>query len=128
MSVSPKKDHGQELSLPQDGHVIGFVDTKPQLDEISAALKQAGYQASQIVVLSGKDGQELLERDDNKFYFGDGEDDVLDQALGEIVAGHFVLAVDVKDQAAAAQVAQIGEPLGGRRFSYFGTWINERLT
>lgn len=128
MSVKPEKDRGQEISLPEDCHVVGFVDSRQQIDEITAALKEAGYSESKIVVLSGKDGRELLERDDNKFYFGDGEDKILEHALVEIEKGHFVLGVAVEDRDGAAQVAQIGASRGGRQFSYFGTWINERLT
>jgi len=127
MSSTPEKDHGQRLKLPK-GYLIGFVDTKAELDECMTALQEGGYRDKESIVLFGEDGQELLKRDDKKFHFGDGEDSILNRASIELTKGHYLLAVEVEDRDEAVKVVNFLDPLGARRFSYFGTWINERLT
>jgi hypothetical protein len=78
--------------------------------------------------LHGEEGIELLSRQKEAFNFGDGEDALVDFSLRELRAGHYAIGVDAKDRAGALQVASISEPFGAHSFSYFGTWVNERLT
>ena len=127
MTVKPVIEHGQELARPE-GQAIGFVDTKEQFDAVTQALKAAGYADSDIIAMQGEDGIEMLKRLQKTFNFGDGEDAIMEFSIKELRAGHYALAVEVKDRESALQVASLLEPLGTHSFSYFGTWENERLT
>ena len=127
MVVKPVIDHGQELATPE-GQVIGFVDTKEQFDAVTRALKAAGYADSNITALQAEDGVDMLERLQKTFNFGDGEDAVIEFSIKELRAGHYALGIEAKDRAAALRAASLLEPLGAHSFSYFGTWVNERLT
>lgn len=127
MTVQPDVDHGQQLASPE-GHTIGFVDTKEQFDEVTMALHSAGYPDASIIELHLDDGIEILTRLQKKFFFGDGEDAIITFALKELRLGHYGLGIEVKDRANALQVISLTEPLVAHSFSYFGTWINERLT
>lgn len=127
MAVQPVIDHGQELARPE-GQAIGFVDTKEQFDAVTQALKAAGYADSKIIALQGDDGIEMLERLQESFNFGDGEDAIMEFSLQELRAGHYALGIEAKDRAAALRAANLSEPFGAHSFSYFGTWVNERLT
>ena len=127
MPVKPVMYHGQELARPE-GQVIGFVDTREQFDAVARALKAVGYADANIIALKGADGIEMLKRLQKTFNFGDGEDAIMEFSIKELRAGHYALAVEVKDRESALQVASLSEPLGAHSFSYFGTWENERLT
>ena len=127
MTVKPVIDLGQELSRPE-GQTIGFVDTKEQFDAVTKALKAAGYAEPSISALKGEDGVDMLERLQEMFNFGDGEDALMELSLKELRAGHYLLSVRAEDQEDAVRVASLSEPLGAHSFSYFGTWVNERLT
>ena len=70
----------------------------------------------------------MLERLKETFNFGDGEDDIMEFAIKELHAGHFALGIEAKDRAGAMRIASLSEPLGAHSFSYFGRWVNERLT
>ncbi len=127
MVIKPAIDHGQQLTRPE-GQVIGFVDTKEQFDTVTKILKAAGYAAPTIIALKGEDGVDLLERLQQTFNFGDGEDALTEFAIRELQAGHYAIGVEAKDRDDALKVANLAEPLGAHSFSYFGTWVNERLT
>lgn len=127
MTVKPVIDRGQNLSRPQ-GQTIGFVDTKEQFDAVTKALKVAGYSEPTISALKGEAGVDMLERLQEMFNFGDGEDALMELSIKELGAGHYLLSVRAQDQADAVRVASLSEPLGAHSFSYFGTWVNERLT
>jgi hypothetical protein len=127
MAVKPVIDHGQELAPPA-GQAIGFVDTKEQFDAVTNALKAAGYAESSIVALKGEDGVDMLERLQETFNFGDGEDDITEFSINELQQGHYALGIEAKDRDDAMRIAGLSEPLGAHSFSYFGTWVNERLT
>ena len=127
MAVKPAVDHGQELARPA-GQAIGFVDTKEQFDAVTKALKAAGYAQPNIIALKGEDGVDMLERLQKTFNFGDGEDALMEFSIRELQVGHYAIGVEAKDRDDALQVASLTEPLGAHSFSYFGTWVNERLT
>jgi hypothetical protein len=127
MAVKLTIDHGQALAAP-DGQAIGFVDTKEQFDAVTKALNAAGYADSTIIALKGEDGIDLLKRLRETFHFGDGEDAIAEFSIKELKQGHYALGVEAKDQRDAVRIASLSEPLGGHSFSYFGTWVNERLT
>ena len=127
MTVQPVIDHGQELATPE-GQAIGFVDTKEQFDAVTKALKAAGFAESKIVALKGEDGVDMLERLQETFNFGDGEDAIMEFSIKELQEGHYALGIEAEDRDEAMRVASLAEPLGAHSFSFFGTWVNERLT
>ena len=127
MAVKPAVDHGQELARPS-GQAIGFVNTKVQFDVVTKELKVAGYAQPRIIALKGEDGVDLLERLQKTFNFGDGEDALMEFSIKELQAGHYAIGVEAKDRDDALRIASLTEPLGAHSFSYFGTWVNERLT
>jgi hypothetical protein len=127
MSVQPVVDHGQELAVPKD-QAIGFVDTKDQFQAVTQALKEAGYADAQIVALQGADGIEMVKRLQATFYFGDGEDALIQTSLRELEAGHYAMTIAAKDRDDALRAVSVSEAHGAHSFSYFGTWVNERLT
>lgn len=127
-NAEPTVDRGQKLSSPA-GKVIGFVDTKEQLDAFSQAAQAAGHSAAKITSLYGEDGIHLLERQkERSFFFGDSEDSIIRLGLRELQEGHFVVAVEVADHRQATQIASMAEKHGGHGFTYFGTWVSEQLT
>ena len=127
MAVKPVIDHGQKLATPA-GQAIGFVDTKEQFGAVTDALKAAGYAESKIIALKGEDGVDMLERLQETFNFGDGEDAILEFSINELQEGHYALGIEADDRDDAMRVVGLSEPLGAHSFSYFGTWVNERLT
>jgi hypothetical protein len=127
MAIKPVIDYGQELATPE-GQAIGFVDTKEQFAAVTEALKAAGYADSDIIALQGEDGIAMLERLQNTFNFGDGEDAIVEFSIKELQAGHYALCIEANDREAALRAASLVEPLGAHSFSYFGIWMNERLT
>jgi len=127
MAVKPVIDHGQELATPE-GQAIGFVDTKEQFDAVTQALAAAGYVDSTIIALHAEDGVDMLERLQKTFNFGDGEDAIIEMSIKELRAGHYALGIEAKDRKSAVRTVNLLEPLGAHSFSYFGAWMNERLT
>ena len=127
MAVKPVTDHGQELTTPE-GQAIGFVDTEEQFEAVTQALKAAGYADSNIIALQGDDGIAMLKRLQKTFNFGDGEDAIMEFSIKELQAGHYALCIEANDRAAALRAASLSESLGAHSFSYFGIWVNERLT
>src|SRR6478609_3783408 len=127
MTVKPVIDHGQELVRPE-GQVIGFVDTREQFDAVAQALKAVGYADANVIALQGDHGIAMLERLQKTFNFGDGEDAIMEFSIKELQAGHYALCIEANDRAAALRAANLAEPLGAHSFSYFGIWVNERLT
>lgn len=125
--IEPTKDYGQQLPVPEE-KAIGFVNSREQLDEVTAALNAAGYPNSKLVALYGEDGIEMLERLRDVAFFGDWERAVVDRAITELNLGHYSLAVAVNDREEAMRVASIATPRGAHSFNYFGTWVNEQLT
>ncbi len=127
MAVKPVIDYGQELATPE-GQAIGFVDTKEQFNAVTQALKAAGYADPDIIALHGEDGIAMLERVQNTFNFGDGEDVIMEFSIKELQAGHYALCIEANDRVSALRAVSFAEPLGAHSFSYFGIWMNERLT
>ena len=127
MSVESVDDHGQKMPQPA-GRAIGFVDAKFQCDAVTTALGAAGFAESTVFVLHGLDGIRMLERSEHDFFFGDAESDDIQLGIKELENGHFALGIDVRDRDEAMRATSIATEHGGHSFSYFGTWVNERLT
>lgn len=126
MTVRPEKDHGQEITIPPSS-VLGFFDTKVQLDTFASELEQDGIHEDCILALYGDDGVAIVERVP-LYFLGDGESLDMEMLTLELKQGHFGVAVQVEDRDEARRIASIGTRNGGRSFSYFGTLVHEKLT
>ncbi len=121
-------DHGQTLTGPV-GKVIGFLDGKVEFEAFADALPAAGYPATAVSSLFGDDGIHLFERlKENRFFFADSEDSIIRTGILELKLGHYAVAIEVTDRQQAVDIASLAKPHGGHGFTYFGTWVNERLT
>ena len=60
----------------------------------------------------GEDGVDMLERLQEKFNFGDGEDAFMESSLKELQAGHYAISIQAEDREEALRVASLSEPLG----------------
>jgi len=132
MQVKPFKDndeHTNEEQLPPlEGRLIGFANTKPELDAVLQALHSLGYSDSRITVLSGPEGIDRLTHLDEEFFFSDPEYRVIEFGLKELEAGHFSIGVEVEDRDAAARITDLATSVGGHSFQYIGVWVSERLS
>jgi len=127
MQVKPFKDAEQDLP-PPEGRLIGFVNTKEELDAIIDALHSAGYDDSRLTILAGSEGIERLQNLDEKFFFSDPEYQVAEFGLKELEAGHYSIGVEVDDRDSAAALSEMATRLGGHSFQYIGPWVSERFT
>ena len=128
MPIEPLADHGQKLPPPA-GKVIGFVDTEENFEALTQALQRVGFPADKITSIHGEDGLHLLDRLKHRsFFFSDSEDGIIQASIDELRKGHYAVAVDIDDRAAALRIADIGKTHGGHGFSYFGTWVTEQLS
>jgi len=121
-------DNGQTLTGPA-GKVIGFLDGKVEFEAFTDALPTAGYPATAVTSLFGEDGVHLMERlKEHSFFFADSEDSIIRTSIRELKLGHYAVAIEVTDRQQAVDIASLAKPYGGHDFTYFGTWVNERLT
>ncbi len=124
MTETAIRDEGQSMPTPR-GKVLGVVETRERLNEIVAALAQAGF--DKITTLHGDDGVHLLERVDD-FFWGDAEGPILQRHIEELKAGNFIMSV-VTPSDRAEEVADIAAAHGARFLVHFGmlsnTWLKK---
>ena len=123
----PALDKNQEMPEPK-GHVIGFVDTQSECDAIVRDLKSTGLAESSILLLSGADGEPLLQRMMSGSLWGETAEDLLAQGVIELSHGHIILVIESPDREHALTVANKSMLHGGRGFRFFGGLTDERLT
>jgi hypothetical protein len=126
MTVEPISDHDQYLPPPA-GKIIGFVNTNADFETFTKSLHSVGFPASRITSIQGEDGLHLLDRLQHRsFFFSDCEDGIIRTSINELQKGHYAVAVD--NRADAFLIADMAKRQGGHGFSYFGTWVTERLS
>ncbi|HAH49579.1 MAG TPA: hypothetical protein DCM07_33025, partial [Planctomycetaceae bacterium] len=78
---------------------IGFVNGKVEFEAFADVLLAAGYPATAVTVLQGEDGIHLLERmDENRFFFSDSEDSIIQTGIEELKRGHYAVSIEVTDR------------------------------
>jgi len=123
MSAEKIHDKGQTLDTPT-GKILGIVDSQADLESLSRALESAGF--TNMKVLSGEEGADLLERSEG-FFFSDMEERVLTRHIEELKAGHHIVAIDVSsDQLDEAQT--IATRNGARGLIHYGSLMTTQLT
>jgi len=124
MTDDPIYEGGDDLG-GHSGKLAGVIDTKPQFDDVVAALRKAGF--DHIQSLHGPEGVSLLERLHGFFFFGDYEEEALQQHIAELKEGHYIVIV-ATDYDGAKKAAAIAEGKGARYLAYFGLVVNARLS
>src|SRR5262249_18430060 len=125
------------LSIPTD-KVIGSVSTTEELKTAITKLNAAGFAQDQVSVLCGKEGASRLDVTGaqhglmGRLYrfveeFGDMDLKLLKDYQEELLGGHFVVAVDVKDEDERKRVTGFLVSHGGHRVNFFGRWEIENL-
>ncbi|HTN75973.1 MAG TPA: hypothetical protein VL096_12030 [Pirellulaceae bacterium] len=111
------------------GHVIGFVDSSAKFQQVLIAILGMGVAEPDIQVYHGQGSIALLQKNRGTFFLGDAEQSVMD--LAERILSEedgYALAIPAGDREEAMRIAKNAQHAGGHSFSYFGTWVAERLT
>ncbi len=127
MTAKPLRDTGQDVPPPQ-GHVIGFVDTKPEFDAVAKALRDAGYPDTKITVLQGEEGIRLLEPEEDSFEFGEAESRMMHNSMDQLRRGHYRLEIAVENRDEALRITRLISPYGAHTLGYYGSVLSELLT
>jgi hypothetical protein len=127
MTARPLRDSDQEAPPPQ-GHVIGFVDTRPEYEMVVKTLRDAGYPDSKITVLHGEEGIHILEPDEDAFEFGEAESRMMHNSMIQLRQGHYRIEIAVADREEALRVARLITPQGAHTVGYYGSIVSELLT
>jgi len=127
MSLEPLKDEGQVLS-PMAGMVIGVLDTRQDVDAAVSAINVAGIPDSEMLLLHGEDGINLIERFQNgTFYFADGPEVLFRRDKSVLNEGKYVLGVKVRGGEQAREVAALAKQQGGYGFVHFGMFVDTQI-
>ncbi len=127
MSHLPLLNADQELKTPR-GHTIGFIDSIPECDALTAALNQSGLPTAAISVWRGEEGVRLLEQMLDGSLWGESAEQVLKQGTLELRNGHSGVCVEVQDAREAAVVAEASKQHGCHGVYHFGDFVDTRLT
>ncbi len=124
MRLEPLKDEGQ--LLPQlRGMLIGVLDTEEQLDAAVADVNAAGVSNSEMFVLHGEDGLNLIERfQDDAAYFSDGPEKLFNRDKSVLAEGKYVLGIDARNRDHARELADLMQQHGGHGIAYFGKFVD----
>jgi len=120
---SPQRDEPK----PQ-GHVMGFVDTKVDLQSMMTALRQNGFPDQRFTILQGTKGLEEFETMMEGSQWGESAERFTAQGREELATEGILLRVEVRDDAEAARVTELLRPLGIRSVFHFGALIDTQLT
>lgn len=127
MQLEPLRDEGQTLS-PLNGLLIGVLDTREQVNTAVAALNGTGLPNSELILLHGEDGINLIERFDNStFYFSDGPHKLTRRDKSVLAEGKYVLAIKVEHGDRARELAKLMKEHGGYGFAHFGMFVDVRF-
>jgi hypothetical protein len=111
--------------------VIGILRTPEELHVAITELNNAGFTKDRVQVVCGEKGAERLDvaGEHHGFLskaFRALELKDLKEYESELLAGHFLLAVDASDEKERKQVLNIFEADGGDRVTFYGRWTIER--
>jgi hypothetical protein len=123
MAATRIQDEGQTLATPT-GKLLGIVESRANLETLSANLKNAGFAKTEYLV--GDEGVALLERVDG-FFFSDMEDRVLARHIDELKAGHIIIAIETPSDR-VDEATRIAAEHGARRLVHFGPMTISWLT
>lgn len=116
-----------EVPAPM-GHVVGFVDTAKACQGIIQSLIRSGVSLQRILMVSGDDRREFLNRFLVGYQWGEEVQKMISEGARERQEGHVILCVDADDRDEGMRIAQIASAQGGHGFVHFGEFVDERLT
>lgn len=127
MSLEPLRDEGQILPHLR-GMLIGVLNTRQELDAAVAAINAAGIPNSEMIVLHGEDGLNLVERfQSGSAYFSDGPEKLFSRDKSVLAEGKYVLGISVKGGEQARELAALAKQHGGHGFAHFGMFMDTLL-
>lgn len=127
MSLEPLKDEGQDLPLLR-GMLIGVLDTRQSVDATVSAINAAGISDSEMILLHGEDGLNLIERfEKGAFFFSDGPEKLFHRDKSVLAEGKYVLGIKVGGSEQARELAALAKQHGGHGFAHFGIFVDTLL-
>lgn len=122
-SIDPQSEAVPEIQ----GHVIGFMDSTEQCQQIAQDLQHLGVDPSRILILAGDDGLNTFRAMLSGYSWGEESEQMA--RVGEIEFGnhHAVLCVQA-ERDEGMQIAELAQSRGGHGFRHFGVLADERLT
>lgn len=111
--------------------VIGVLRTAEELHAAITELNNTGFKKDRVQVVCGERGAERLDvAGEHQGFLSKAYRDVelndLKEYESELLAGHFLLAVDAPEENERNQVLNIFEAHGGERVTFYGRWTIER--
>jgi len=127
MTIEPLKDENQ--LLPQlRGMVIGVLDTRQDVDAAVSAIKAAGIADSEMILLHGEDGINLIERFQSRSsYFSDCPEQLFRRDKSVLAEGKYALAINVDGGEQARKLAALAKQHGGHGFVHFGMFVDTQI-
>ena len=127
MSLQPLKDEGQTLDK-LDGRLIGVLDTRAQVDAAISALHSAGIPDSDLILLKGQDGINLIQRFEKaQWFFSDLPDELVSRDKSVLAEGRYVLGIKVPNGRRAREIAALMKEHGGHGFMHFGMFVDTQF-
>jgi hypothetical protein len=116
---------------------VGVVDNPDELDATVKGLIDSGFGESEVFVLCGKRGVEMIDPKGKRkgllarvFRMVDGMGEEREHTahhVKELEAGHFIVGVEVADQAAKEQARDAMKSHGSHFINYYSRWSTEDL-
>jgi hypothetical protein len=127
MSLQPLKDEGQTLGR-LDGRLIGVLDTRAQVDAAVSSLHGAGIPDSDLTLLHGQDGINLIQRfEKGHWYFIGLPVNVVCRDKSVLAEGSYVLGIKVPNGRRAREIAALMKEHGGHGFMHFGMFVHTQF-
>jgi len=127
MSLQPLKDEGQTLGK-LDGLLIGVLDTRAQIDAAVSAVHGAGIPDSDLILLHGQDGINLIQRSTKVYwFFGDLPAELVRRDKSVLAEGRYVLGIKVPNGRRAREIAALMKEHGGHGFMHFGMFVDTQF-
>jgi hypothetical protein len=127
MSLQPLKDEGQTLGK-LDGRLIGILDTRAQVDAAVSALHGAGIPDSDLILLHGQDGINLIQRFEKEhWFFSDLPASLFCRDKSVLAEGRYALGIKVPNGQRAREIAALMKEHGGHGFMHFGMFVDTQF-
>jgi hypothetical protein len=127
MSLQPLKDEGQTLGK-LDGLLIGVLDTRAQIDAAVSALHGAGIPDSDLILLHGQNGINLIQRSTKgHWYLSDLPAELIDRDKSVLAEGRYVLGIKVPNGSRAREISALMKEHGGHGFMHFGMFVDTQF-
>jgi hypothetical protein len=129
--------HGRGRLFPYNT-VVGIIDEPDQLDTTVSALIDSGFPESGVNVLCGNRGIQTIDARGKRkgllarvFRMIDAmgeEREHTARHVHELEAGHYIVVVEVADQASKERARDAMQRHGGHFINYYSRWSTEDLT